>query len=143
MRNMRDDWGPWNQGQQDENQNTNQGMPAGQNEGFPPGYPPTGGGFPPGYRPPGSGMATASMVLGILSLVFWSLLLGYIIMAPLAIIFGVIAKKQGSPSGMATAGIVMGIISIVSGILFWVACGAIICAFWDEIWYEVMYELAL
>ena len=108
-----------------------------QSEALPPGYPPYGGGFPPGYRQPGSGMATASMVLGILSLVFWLLYIGYIIMAPLAIIFGVVAKRQGNPSGMATAGIVMGIISIALGILFWVACGAFIWAIWDEIMWEM------
>ena len=137
---MRDDWGPRQQ-QDDERQNTNQGMQPGQNDGYPPGYPP--GWPPPGYRPPGSGMATASMVLGILSLVLWTGFIGYIIMAPLAIIFGVVAKKQGSTSGMATAGIVMGIVSIAGAILFSAVCGAFVCAVWDEIWHDVMWEMGL
>ena len=86
-----DDWGPWNSTQQG-NQNPNQGMQQG--EGYPPGYPPPGGGFPPGYKPPGHGMAIASMVLGILSLVFWIGYIGYIIMAPLAIIFGLSLRNK-------------------------------------------------
>ena len=150
-----DDWGPWNGTQQQENkQDMNQ-------QQTPPGYPPTGGsyppqggpypqgyplpgeGYPPGYRPPGQGMATASLVMGILSIVFWLFHIGYIIFAPLAIIFGAVAKRKGIPSGMATAGIVLGIVSIVLGILIWVACGAFMCAFWDEIMYEVMWELGL
>ena len=128
-----DDWGPWNGTQQGENQNMNQSQP--------PGYPPAGGGYPPGYpppggypdyRPPANGLAIASMVLGIMSLVLWIAVWGYIIMAPLAIILGAVAKKKGNQSGMATAGIVMGIISISTGVLFWVACGAFLCAMWDD-----------
>ena len=74
---------------------------------------------PPG-NPPGHGMAVTSMIMGILSLVFWCLCIGYVIFAPLGIIFAVIAKKQGSTSSMATAGLVTGIVSLVGGILYWV-----------------------
>ena len=112
-----DDWGPWN----GPGQGTNQYSPQG--GGYPPppgGYPP-GGGYP-GYKPPGNGMAIASMVMGILSLVFWLVVLGYVIFAPLGIIFGIVAKKQGYPGGMATAGLVMSIISIATGALYWVVC---------------------
>ena len=127
-----DDWGPWKQGQQNQNQNMNQGTPPGyqphQGGGYPGGYPPYGGGYPPGYKPPGSGLAIAALVLGILSLVFWVAYIGYVIMAPLAIIFGALAKRQGNSSGMATAGIVMGIISIAGALLFWIACVAICAA---------------
>ena len=154
-----DDWGPWSGTQQQENnQNMNQqqtppGYPP-TGGSYPPGYPPPGGPYPPGYpapggvyppgyRPPGQGMATASLVMGILSFVFWIAFIGLIIFAPLAIIFGVIAKKKGIPSGMATAGIVLGIVSLAFGILFWVACGAFLCAFWDEIMYEVMLEMGV
>ncbi|MCL2225567.1 MAG: DUF4190 domain-containing protein [Defluviitaleaceae bacterium] len=72
-----------------------------------------------GGNPPGHGMAITSMIMGILSLVFWCLCIGYIIFAPLAIIFAVVAKKQGSTSGMATAGLATAIVSIVGGVLYW------------------------
>ena len=71
-------------------------------------------------KPPGQGMATASLVMGILSLVFWCLCIGYAIFAPLGIIFCIVAKNQGSTSGMATAGLVTSIISIVTGIIYWI-----------------------
>ena len=123
-----DDWGPWNGSKQGGNQYPppSGGYPPGGGGGYPPGYPP-GGGYGSGYKPPGNGLAIASLVLGILSLVFWIAYLGYVVMAPLAIIFGAVAKKQGNPSGMATAGIVMGIISIAGALLFWIAC-VTICA---------------
>jgi len=85
-----------------------------QNQYYPP-QPPTGGGNEPGH-----GMAIASMVMGILSLVLWCACIGYIIFAPLAIIFAVVAKKQGSTSGMVTAGMATAIVSIVGGIIYWV-----------------------
>ena len=88
---------------------------------FGPPPPPMGWG-----RPPGHNMAIASLVMGILSLVFWCCYIGYIIFAPLGIIFAVLARKQGSISGMATAGLVTSIISIASAIIFWVVFVAII-----------------
>ena len=81
---------------------------------------------PMGFKPPGHGMAIASLVMGILSLVLWCCYIGYIIFAPLGIIFAVIARRQGSISGMATAGLVTSIISIASAIIFWVVFVAII-----------------
>ena len=72
-----------------------------------------------GGDPPGHGMAVASMIMGIFSLVFWCLCIGYIIFAPLGIIFAVVARKQGSAGGMTTAGLVMSIVSIAGGILYW------------------------
>lgn len=64
-------------------------------------------------KKPVNGFAIASMVIGILSLVLCccSEYLG-LILGILAIIFAVIAKKQG-PSGMATAGLICGIIALV------------------------------
>ena len=85
--------------------------------------PPLGGG-----KEPGHGMAVASLVMGILSLVLWCICLGYIIFAPLGIIFAAVAKKQGSTSGMSTAGLVTSIVSIVTGILYWVVYVLIIGA---------------
>ena len=64
-------------------------------------------------KQPGSGLATASLVLGILSLI---LFMFPFIPSILAIIFGGVAKSKGNKSGMATAGLVCGIISLV----FWV-----------------------
>lgn len=64
-------------------------------------------------KQPGSGLATASLVLGILSLVLFMV---PFITSILAIIFGGVAKSKGNKSGMATAGLVCGIISLV----FWI-----------------------
>ena len=98
-------------------------MDENQNNQYPAPPPPTGGGNPPGH-----GMAVTSMIMGILSLVFWHCYIGYIIFAPLGIIFAVVAKKQGSTSGMATVGLITSIVSIVSGILFLVVFGLILGA---------------
>jgi hypothetical protein len=77
-----------------------------------PGYPP-----PPPYYPypvtqASNGLAVAALVCGLVGLViFW------IVLAPLAIIFGSIgrsrAKQGASGKGMATAGLVLGIVGIV------------------------------
>lgn len=61
---------------------------------------------------PGKGMAIASLVCGLVSL----LCCGGIV-AILAVVFGIIAKKKGSTSGMATAGLILGIVTFVIGIL--------------------------
>ena len=70
-----------------------------------------------GYRPPyvrpdqpGKGMATASLVLGILSLVMLDM---SIVFGILAIVFGAIARGQGYKGGMSVAGISCGIVSLV------------------------------
>ena len=57
------------------------------------------------------GFSIASMVLGILSVVFFCLWYLSIPCSILAIIFGVIGMKKGG-KGMATAGLVLGIIAI-------------------------------
>ena len=74
---------------------------------------------------PGKNLATASLVCGILSLVFiffgYGALLG-IIAGIAAIICAVNAKKKGFDSGMRKAGFVMGIIgTVLCGITF-VSC---------------------
>ena len=61
---------------------------------------------------PGKGFAIASLVCGLVSI----LCCGGIL-AILAVVFGIIAKKQGSTSGMATAGIIIGGILFVLGIV--------------------------
>ena len=77
---------------------------------------------------PGKNLATASLVCGILSLVFiffgYGALLG-IIAGIAAIVLAVNSKKQGYESGMRKAGFILGIIgTVLCGITF-VSC--VIC----------------
>lgn len=83
----------------------------------PGGYPPAPPGY--GYAPPqqqGNGLAIAGMVCGIISLLFL-----WIILGPLAIIFGSVGlarANRGAPHrGMAIAGIVLGVVAIVGYII--------------------------
>lgn len=70
-------------------------------------------------------MAVAALVVGICSIVFdfifvWlGLILGIV-----AIILGVMARKQNPTDGKATAGLVCGIIGAALAIVCWVACAA-------------------
>lgn len=68
-------------------------------------------------KKPVNGFAIAGMVIGILSLVLCccSEYIG-LVLGILAIIFSIIAKKQG-PSGMATAGLICGIIALVLSVV--------------------------
>ncbi len=69
----------------------------------------------------GKGMAIASLVCGLVALFCTGGILSV-----LALIFGIIAKKQGSKSGMATAGIVLGAIGIaliVIGVIIGIIAG--------------------
>lgn len=65
------------------------------------------------------GLSIASMVLGIVSLVFCCNTWVCIICSILAIIFGVVGKKKGGV-GMAKAGLIMGIIALAISVLIWV-----------------------
>jgi len=71
-------------------------------------------------------MAVASMVLGIVSIVF-SFIGGLnfvgLVVGIVGLVLGILAKKK-APSGMATAGIVCSIIGIVLTALVLVACAA-------------------
>jgi len=77
-------------------------------------------------------MGIASLVLGIVSLVFAVLIPGFqILAAPIGIvgiILGAIARKNLSaanqPTGAATAGLVMSIIGTILGAILWLACVA-------------------
>jgi hypothetical protein len=66
---------------------------------------------------PANGLATASLVLGILSVVFFWLGFFGIIMAILAVVFGAVGLSRaggGAPNrGLAVAGLVLGIVSIL------------------------------
>ena len=70
-------------------------------------------------------MAVASMVLGIISVVFSFIGLGAIglVVGIVGLVLGIIAKKK-APSGMATAGVVLSIIGIALTLLVLIACAA-------------------
>lgn len=77
---------------------------------------------------PGKGAATASMVLGIISVVLW--FFGY--SALVSVILGIVglilagnAKKAGFVGGIQTAGFVLSLIGLIGGAIFFVAC--IVC----------------
>jgi len=77
-------------------------------------------------------MAVASLVLGIISLIFALIIPGFQFLAPIVgiigIILGIIARKNlkaaNQPSGMATAGMVMSIIGTVLGVIMYLLCVA-------------------
>ena len=76
-------------------------------------------------------MAVASLVLGIVAIVF-SIIPGLffigIIAGVIGIVLGVLAKKQltaaNQPTGMATGGMVTSIIGAALGLIIWLACMA-------------------
>ena len=75
-------------------------------------------------------MAVASLVLGICSLVFPFIGLGWLsmILGIVGIILGALGRKNAEKKGMATAGIVMSIIAVALGLLMWIACAACVGA---------------
>ena len=64
------------------------------------------------FEEPAEGLATASMVMGILSFLTFGILLSI----P-GLIFAIVAKRQGNTSGRGTAGLILSIINIVFGVL--------------------------
>ena len=89
-------------------------------------------------------MAIASLVLGIVSLIFmwWPVLSIIAIFTGLiGIVLGAMGQKSlaatGQPTGAATAGIVCSIIGLVFGIIFTIACYACAagCAMCASPWY--------
>ena len=80
---------------------------------------------------PGKGAATASLVLGIISVVVW--FFGY--SALVSVILGIVglilagnAKKAGFNGGIRTAGFVLSLIGLIGGAIFFVACVACVGA---------------
>lgn len=78
---------------------------------------------------PGKGQATASMVLGIISVVLW--FFGYssivsVILGIIGLILAGNAKKAGFEGGIRTAGFVLSLIGLIGGALFFVACVALV-----------------
>lgn len=79
----------------------------------------------------GKGAATASLVLGIISVVLW--FFGY--SALVSVILGIVglilagnAKKAGFNGGIRTAGFVLSLIGLIGGAIFFVACVACVGA---------------
>ena len=80
---------------------------------------------------PGKGAATASLVLGIISVVLW--FFGYsalvsVILGIVGLILGGNAKKAGFNGGIRTAGFVLSLIGLIGGAIFFVACVACVGA---------------
>lgn len=80
---------------------------------------------------PGKGAATASLVLGSISVVLW--FFGY--SALVSVILGIVglilagnAKKAGFNGGIRTAGFVLSLIGLIGGAIFFVACVACVGA---------------
>lgn len=80
---------------------------------------------------PGKGAATASLVLGIISVVLW--FFGY--SALVSVILGIVglilagnAKKAGFNGGIRTAGFLLSLIGLIGGAIFFVACVACVGA---------------
>ena len=76
-----------------------------------------------------NGLAVASLVLGIVAIVFNFIGLGIVglILGIVGIVLGVMAKKR-NPTGMATAGLVLSIIGTVLCALVFIACAACVGA---------------
>jgi hypothetical protein len=120
--NSNDFWGKNPQPQQD------QQFPQGQQYQQPPQYPQQPQYQQPQYGPPGQypgvpqqgggGMGAASMVLGILSLVFFCCTYIAIPLALIGLILGAVSlgRKRGG-KGMAIAGLVMSSISLIFGVV--------------------------
>ena len=112
----------------------------------PPGnqWPPAPGGYggPPGAvyyspqlsQPQSNGLSTASLVLGILSIVgFWTFGIG-VLFGIAAVVLGVMGRNRsrtqdGASTGRATAGIVTGVLGMLGGALF----VAMIVAVWPDV----------
>jgi len=80
---------------------------------------------------PGKGKAIASMVLGIVGVVFWFTSAGAIVSIIVGIIGIVLAsksKKEGFEGGIRTAGFVLSIISVAGGGVVFLACSACVGA---------------
>ena len=88
--------------------------------------------MPENNNPPGKNNATASLVLGIIAVIFW--FFGY--SSILSIILGIVgliqaskAKELGYDDAIRTAGFVLSLIGLLGGALALLACAACVsCA---------------
>ena len=83
--------------------------------------------MPENNNPPGKNNATASLVLGIIAVIFW--FFGY--SSILSIILGIVgliqaskAKELGYDDAIRTAGFVLSLIGLIGGAFFFIACVA-------------------
>jgi hypothetical protein len=82
-----------------------------------------GYGMPVPMVDPGAGQATASLVLGIVGLVFsLGSFTGFcaflaVVLGALGIVFGVIGRRSTTRRGQATAGLIMSIIAVALSVL--------------------------
>ena len=84
------------------------------------------------YVVPGKNKAVASLVLGILSIIFWWLgvtSIMSIILSVVGLILAASAKKDGYNEGIRTAGFVTSLVGLIGGLLAFLACVACISAF--------------
>lgn len=80
-----------------------------------------------GVNVPGKGKAVASLVLGIIGVVFWFFGVSAIISVITGIVGLILAsqsKKEGFTGGMRTAGFVLCLISTIGGGIIFVSCVA-------------------
>ena len=80
---------------------------------------------------PGKGAAIASLVLGIIAVVFWFFGASSIVSIICGIIGLILAsnsKKQGFNGGIRTAGFVLSLIGLIGGALIFIACVACVGA---------------
>lgn len=76
---------------------------------------------------PGKGKAIASLVLGIVAVVFWFFGVSSIISVICGIVGLVLAsssKKDGYMEGMRTAGFVLSLVGLIGGVVAFVSCVA-------------------
>ena len=81
--------------------------------------------MPPGKKP-GESMATAALVVGIISLVIYAFNIVVpfleVIVGVVGIVLAIQAGNQGFTGGKRTGGLVTSIISVALGSVYWVAC---------------------
>lgn len=82
-------------------------------------------GLNPNIDPPGKGLAIASLVLGIITLLFiFFFPIGGLVTGIIGIVCASKAKSAGNSSGMQTAGFVCSLVGLVINAFIFVACVA-------------------
>ena len=92
----------------------------------------------PGMPVPGKNKAVASLVLGIVSVVFWFFGMGAVIglaAGIVGIVMAVLAKKEGFVGGMQMAGFICSIIGAAGSAIAFIACLACYAAYGSYFWW--------